>query len=212
VEREAPAARDLLEAGFAELELDLTADRREKLLALAVLLAAWAPRLNLTAHRSQTAIVHRLILDAVALSQALPEEPGSLADLGSGAGFPGLPLAVLWPGTRVTLIESRERRVHFQRAAIRALEVRNVRALWGRSDQITREPQDLVIAQALAAPDRALQLLVPWSRPGGLLALPGAEQPPAPAEHPDVTALGVQRYRVPCGGPERTLWLGRRNA
>ena len=71
----------------------------DALLTLASLLAKWSQRLNLTAHRALDAIVRRLLLEAAALAAQIPIV-ASLADIGSGAGFPGLPIAVLRPECR----------------------------------------------------------------------------------------------------------------
>ena len=112
-------AAQLLEAGCTELGRALRPEQQDRLLQLAELLASWAPRMNLTGHRSADGIVRRLVLDAVALEPLLPAA-SRVADLGSGAGFPGLPLAVLREDTAFVLVESRERRHHFQRAEDRA--------------------------------------------------------------------------------------------
>jgi len=183
--------------------------QRSALLRLAVLLERWAQRINLTAHRDLDGIVGRLILDAAALCAGLPEVP-SLVDLGSGAGFPGLPIAVLRPGCRVLLIEAREKRHHFQRAAIRELTLGNAEALRGRAEQLEPRPASAAVAQAVAEPSRALVWMLPWVEVGGWLVLPGGEQAPRVELPPAVVAERVVEYVVPCGGPRRTLWLGRR--
>ena len=75
-------------------------------------------------------MAERLVLDAVALSVCLPELSGAkrLADLGTGAGFPGLPIAILNPHLQVHLVDSRLKRNHFQKAVRRELELANVHA------------------------------------------------------------------------------------
>jgi 16S rRNA (guanine527-N7)-methyltransferase len=203
------AAERVLRAGLSELALSVSSDRIDALLALARLLERWAQRINLTGHRDLETIVARLVLDAAALTAALPETP-ALVDLGSGAGFPGLPLALLRPDCAVLLVESRERRHHFQRAAIRETGIANARALRGRAETLAPEPQPLVIAQAVAEPSKALRWMSSWANPGGWLALPLSESPPPISPPPDVRFERFSEYSVPCGGPRRTLWLGRR--
>jgi 16S rRNA (guanine527-N7)-methyltransferase len=200
--------RELLAAGLTELALELAPKQADSLLALARLLHRWSRRTNLTGHRSLPAIVQRLILDAAALSTVLPR-PSSLADLGSGAGFPGLPLAILWPGSRISLVESRERRHHFQKAACRELGLGNVHALRGRAEELDAVAHAVVVAQAMARPARAVEWMLRWAQPGGLLVIPGAEAAPEVPPHPHLDPEPPRSYRVPCGGPLRTVWLGR---
>lgn len=200
----------LLREGLAELGLNASEGQAESLAELAMLVASWAPRINLTGHRSLEAVARRLVLDAAALVAALPEPPRSLVDLGSGAGFPGLPIAILRPDCRVHLVEAKERKHYFQRAAVRELALSNVVCSRGRVEELVPEPAGLVVAQALAPPSRVLEWALPWVEAGGTLAIPGAEQPPSPGSDPRIEATEVIRYRVPLGGPKRTLWLARR--
>jgi 16S rRNA (guanine527-N7)-methyltransferase len=200
----------LLGEGLAELALP--GALAPELARLAELLHAWAQRMSLTGHRTPEAIARLLVLDALALERQLPEA-GSLVDLGAGAGFPGLPIALARPGCAVTLVESRERRVHFQRAAIRALGLApRVEPLLGRAEALAPRPHEIAVAQAMGAPDRVARWLVPWVAPGGVLAIPGGEAPPRVGSVAGLDAPEVRRYHVPLGGPTRTLWLARRSA
>jgi len=202
------AARELLRAGLAELGIDPA--KLPALEELAALLAQWADRLNLTAHRTPEAIAGRLILDALALGEVLPEAPpASIADLGSGAGFPGLPLAIRWPESRVTLIEARERRHHFQRTAIRMLGTPNARPLLGRAELLEPSPHAIVVAQAAAQPEVALAWMARWAGPGSWLVLPRSEDPEPFAAPTGVFHVETRYYRVPCSGVRRQVWIGR---
>ena len=185
-------------------------EQREALLGLARLVDRWGERINLTGHRGLEAIVRRLVLDAVALAAQLPPLD-SLADLGSGAGFPGLPVAILRRSCRVTLVEAHAKRHHFQRAACRELSIRNARPVLGRAEQLEPTPHAAAVAQAIAPPAEALALMLPWVESGGWVILPGAAEPPR-IEDSRVRLERIARYAVPCGGPERSLWLGRRTA
>jgi 16S rRNA (guanine527-N7)-methyltransferase len=201
--------RDVLIEALTELQLRL--ELAEPLVELSRLVAAWAGRMNLTAHRTPADVARRLVLDALALAQACPApEPTSVADLGSGAGFPGLPMAILWPRCRVTLIEARERRHHFQRAAIRAVGLANATALRGRAEELAPVGHEVVVSQAMAAPARALAWMAPWAADAGWLLLPQAEAGPPIEPPPGIEPAGVLAYRVPLGGAARSLWIGRR--
>jgi 16S rRNA (guanine527-N7)-methyltransferase len=203
--------RQLLLEGAAELGLDLDRARAEALLELAALLVAWGGRINLTGHRDQEAVVRGLVLEAGALLVHAPDF-SCLADLGSGAGFPGLPIAVLRPDVEVTLVESRLRRHHFQRTAVRELGLAKVLPLRGRAEVLAPTPHQAVVAQAMARPARALAWMLPWAAPGGWLLLPGGDRPPEVGDVPGCQFESLVRYRLPCGGPARTLWIGRRGS
>lgn len=203
------SARRLLITGLESLGRQVDPGQVESLLELARLLERWASRMNLTGHRTQENIVQGLILEAVALLQVLPTV-ASLADLGSGAGFPGLPIALLEPACAVTLVESRQKRHHFQRAAIRELEIGNVLPLRGRVEDLEPRPHAAVIAQALARPERVLPRMVRWADRGGLLVIPGGANPPNPPVIPEVRFESRLRYQVPGRRAERTAWIGRR--
>ncbi|UCE86388.1 MAG: class I SAM-dependent methyltransferase [Deltaproteobacteria bacterium] len=203
----------MLSRGLEELAIG-PRDRREPLAArlamLTELLRRWNEQINLTAHRTLDAIARRLILDAAALSQILPEFE-SLADLGSGPGLPGLPLALLRPHCRVTLVEARERPHHFQRAAVRELGLSNVSLRLGRAESLQPELHAAVIAQAVAQPNRVLRWMLPWVEPGGCMFIPAGPQPPELPGIERVEPLPPVEYRVPCGGPVRSVWMGRRS-
>jgi 16S rRNA (guanine527-N7)-methyltransferase len=183
---------------------------RQQWIHLAELLARWGQRINLSGHRTVQDVVARLVLDALAISTCLPAGIASLVDLGSGAGFPGLPIAVAWPQTRVLLVESRERRIHFQRAVLRALALENVRSRRGRIEGPEPEPAQVAIAQAVSPPPTLLSIMLPWVEPGGWVVIPGSEHPPDPGPHPQVLSVEIRRYQTPCAGPRRTLWIGQR--
>ena len=165
-----------IEALGSAIRIALTDRQVEQLSELARLLVRWNERMNLTGHGSASEVVSGLIADALALSTELPAAPRSLADLGSGAGFPGLPLAILHPQSACVLVEARERRVHFQREAIRRLRLENTRALVGRAEALEPVPSAVVTAQAVAAPSKVVALADGWLEPGGVLAIPSSER------------------------------------
>jgi len=203
-------AATTLELGLEELGLATTESQRQALVELARLVERWGARINLTGHRNLDAIVRRLVLDSAALVAHIPILP-SIADLGSGAGFPGFPAAILRPECRLTLIEARERRHYFQRAVCREIGLVNVTPIRGRAEEIEASPHAGAIAQAMARPAAALGPMLRWVEIGGRLFLPGGPRAPVPAD-PRVATEATVSYRVPLGGPERTLWTGRRRS
>lgn len=180
-----------------------------RLARLVDLVFAWSTRINLTGHRDREAIARGLVLDALGLASLVPDVP-SLVDLGSGAGFPGLPIALARPACRVTLVESRVRRHHFQRAAIRELAIGNAEARLGRAEVLDPTPHRVAVARAVGPLAELAPWLVRWLEPGGIALVPirtGSE----PAQPSGLSPLGVRTYRI-AGGPERWVWVGSRDA
>lgn len=201
--------RERIAEGLRRLALeDIPPRAEEQLAGLIGLLAQWAPRMNLTGHRDPLEMTARLVLDAASLVSVLPElgRASCLADLGSGAGFPGLPIAILRPHLAVHLIEARQKRHHFQREVRRQLELPNAHPILGRSEAVAPIACEITVAQAMTQPARALAHLAAWTRPGGLMILPateGNEPPTLPARH----RLEPRAYRVPFTEVRRLLWV-----
>lgn len=122
---EPEAARTLLERGTRALGLDLTAGQYEQFLAYLDLLLKWNRRINLTALRTPDEIISRHFLDSLLLLPHLPET-GRLLDIGSGAGFPGLPLKIVRPGLAVDLVEATAKKASFLKEAVRRLGLSGV--------------------------------------------------------------------------------------
>jgi 16S rRNA (guanine527-N7)-methyltransferase len=199
--------RSVQERGLEELGVATEPSQLDRWVKLALLLERWSERINLTAHRGARAIAERLLLESAALNQVLPPAR-TIADLGSGAGIPGLPLAICRPHCEVRLVESRERRHHFQRAAIRELGLANAAALLGRVEELEVQPSEGVIAQAIARPEQALGWMRPWMGATGWIALATIPGTAAGLSHPDLTQGRALRYAAP-HGPERSVWIAR---
>ena len=144
--------------------LDVPRETREKLEAFVALLLRWNVRINLTAEREDAAIWQRHVLDSLQLVPLIPNIPGPLVDLGSGAGFPGLMLA-LTTGRETHLVESDRRKSAFLIEAGRVLDLHRLTVHTSRIDA-ARLPQTAILtARALAPlPDllaHAFRILAP---------------------------------------------------
>lgn len=201
----------LVASGLAELEIQASDELIQTLVDLVLLLERWAGRINLTGHRDALSMTTRLVLDAAALSISLPElnEASRIADLGTGAGFPGLPIAILHPDVEVLLVDSRLKRNHFQREACRRLGLKNVRPILGRAEELETIPSDVVIAQAMTKPEAALALMMPWARAGGHVILPASEGTAPPSLPDPLELIDDRSYLVPRSGIRRRLWVTR---
>ncbi len=150
-------------------------DAAGRLAAFVNLLVRWNRVFNLTGIRATEELVGRHLVESLALGPLVAGE--SVADVGSGAGLPGLPLAVVQPGRRFSLIESRAKRCRFLRHAAAELELGNVTVVESRAEDVVAEPPfDTVLARAVARPAELLALCGPLTAPGGrLLLLTSAE-------------------------------------
>jgi 16S rRNA (guanine527-N7)-methyltransferase len=121
-----------LASGLARLGLDVSEDSVEKLLWFAELLKEWSLTYNLIAPQDRQALLGRHLLDSLAIAPFL--QPGSLLDVGTGAGFPGLPLAIIVPEMETTLIDGAGKKIRFIRHVVRTLKLDNVHPLHIRAE------------------------------------------------------------------------------
>ncbi len=202
---QATSAADLRGAA-QQLGVPLDAAMASKLLRLLDELQQWNRAYNLTGIDNPEAMVATHLLDSLAVSGDLA---GSrIADLGTGAGFPGLPLAIVHPERHFTLIDATAKKVRFVSHAARALGLSNVEALQARAECMRpKELFDTVIARAVAPLPKLAGLARPLSRPGTrLLALKGKRPVAELAAIPsDWELLGVRELRVPGLEAERCL-------
>jgi 16S rRNA (guanine527-N7)-methyltransferase len=202
--------RAALERGLGEMALALPAGAIERLLAYLELLARWNKTYNLTAIREPLQAVSHHLLDSLAVLRELPA--GALADIGSGGGLPGIPLAIADPGRTVTLNDSGRKKGAFLRQAIIELGLGNVAVHVGRAEQWRpAERFPVVIARGFASLARFIAACRHLAAPGGVLAAMKGAYP-----REELVALprgcdcrDVRRLRVPLLDAERHLVLCR---
>jgi 16S rRNA (guanine527-N7)-methyltransferase len=130
---------------------------------------------NLTAIKGEEDTARLHFLDAIAILALPGLRGGRLLDIGSGAGFPGLVLAIARPELSVTLLDAREKRVDFLREVVRALGLGNVECAAARAEEFVktrRASYDVVTARAVARLNILCELGQPFLRPGGVLIAP----------------------------------------
>jgi 16S rRNA (guanine527-N7)-methyltransferase len=167
--------------GAAKLGIPLDDAQLDAFARYCELLLDWNTRINLTAITEPVEVAARHFLDSLTVAQAIPDalrqDAPHILDVGAGAGFPGLPLAIAFPQWNVTLLEATGKKVRFMETVIAALALTNARAVQGRAEELARQPAyrghfDIVTARAVAALPTLIEYCAPFARIGGLVVMP----------------------------------------
>ena len=161
-------------------------------------LLKWNQKINLTAVRSEKGIILKHFLDSLSLYPHL-SKPSSLMDIGSGAGFPGIPLKMVEPSLEVTLIDSVRKKVDFQKHIIRTLGLKGIEAIHGRVQekevlQSMGGRFEVVISRAFSDLQTLLILSFPFLKKGGIVLAMKGEM-----DHEEIRSLSKikgTRYRL----------------
>lgn len=173
-------------------------------------LQRWNERLNLTAITDARGIYVRHFLDSLSCARSWGQTPNTLIDIGTGAGFPGLPLKILQPDLQLTLVESIAKKATFLRAIADELGLNDVKVQVARAETIGREPSqreryDVVTARAVAELRVLAEYCLPLCRVGGVFLAPKGGQSQteiADAQQAITTLGGAMAEVVPVELPE----------
>ncbi len=193
----------LLAETTAAWGIPLDAAQLARFAAYAAELNAWNARLNLTAISGERDVAVRHFLDSLRCALSWGEAPTSLIDIGSGAGFPGVPLKVLRPELELTLVESVEKKAAFLRHLAGVLGLEGVQVLTARAEAVGRDPAhreryDVAVGRAVADLRVLAEYCLPLCRIGGrFLAPKGAGGAAEVARaHRAITVLGGRLLAV----------------
>lgn len=174
------------------------------------LLQKWNAKTNLTAIRDEEGILSRHFLESILCAQALPHEIRTLLDFGSGAGFPGLPIALIRSNLLVTLAESQNKKVAFLREAVRTLEL-TTKVHSGRAEDL-KERFDCITLRAVDKMEKAVPAAISLLAPTGWLAILTTyeESPPIQSQANQSAKIDWTPLQPLPPGSNRILLLGRR--
>lgn len=168
----------------ADFGITLTPRQEQQFVAYGRLLQGWNQKLNLTAIDDEEGIRVRHFLDSLSCATVTGELDGkSLVDVGTGAGFPGLPLKILYSGLALTLVESVTKKTRFLEEVVAELELEGVRIVDERAETVGQNPEhraqyDWAVARAVAALPVLAEYLLPLCHVGGhMLAMKGESAP-----------------------------------
>lgn len=184
--------------GMSELKIDISEAQIEKFKKYSAMLKEWNEKMNLTAVVDDDGISVKHFLDSILPLSAIDmSEVKSVIDVGTGAGFPGLPLKICRTDIEVTLLDSLNKRINFLNAVKNELGLDNVVCIHGRAEELGkkaeyRECYDAVVSRAVANLTMLSEYCLPFAKVGGMflaLKADGAENEIKAAE-PMIKALG----------------------
>ena len=171
--------RNIIHEGAEKLGISVEQGKIEKFSIHARELMKWNEKINLTAITDPVEVAVKHFLDAIA---PIPDisPTGSVLDIGSGGGFPGIPIKICLPSVSVTLIDASRKKINFVKHVIRILELENIRAFHVRAEDYAKNPEvvcyfDVVISRALSSMTSFAEAAVPFLKKGGvIIAMKGA--------------------------------------
>ena len=216
-----PGWLDLMIDGAARLGVTVTRAQAEQFAIHGQSLVQWNRKINLTAITDPLQMAAKHFLDAIAPLQQLPAE-GHLLDIGTGGGFPGLPLKIMAPGLSMTLIDGVRKKVNFVKAVVRRLNLKEIEALHIRCEELARdssrrEHYEIIVSRAVAQIEPLVRLAAPLLAPNGRIILyQGPRQTDGSAGPPDSSGITLDRrsftkttltYNLPFVGDARAITI-----
>ncbi len=163
-----------------KININLTEEQIDKFYKYMKLLLEWNEKINLTAITDENEIVLKHFVDSLTSLKYIKEND-NIIDVGTGAGFPGIPIAIMMPNTKITLLDSLNKRINFLNEVIKELNLKNVETIHSRSedcgkDILYREKYDISIARAVANLSTLSEYLLPFVKiDGKMICMKGSE-------------------------------------
>ena len=209
--------KNIIREGAKEFNIYIDQKKIDQFAKHAVELIKWNKKINLTAITDPVEIAVKHFVDSTASLSLIPHE-ASLIDIGSGGGFPGIPIKILIPSLSVTLIDGSRKKVNFLKHVIRTLDLKNIKACHVRAKDLAKNSAfansfDIAICRALAALDHFVSMALPLlAKNGSIIAMKGGI---AETEVESLRLLSsvkeynfsvdLKKYTLPRFGAERSI-------
>lgn len=166
---------EIFEKDLKQLHLELSKKQILQFISYYELLIDWNSRMNLTAITEFEDVLKKHFIDSLSLISAvsdLAQKQYDLIDVGTGAGFPGIPLKIAFPNLKITLLDSLNKRIQFLNEVICKLELQDIEAVHGRAEDFAKPDQfrerfDLCVSRAVANLATLSEYCIPFVKPGG---------------------------------------------
>lgn len=204
--------------GLNQWKIQISKQQQEQLESYYDLLIEWNSFMNLTGITEYEEVLVKHFLDSLALFSKRPHQPNLfLMDLGTGAGFPGIPLKIVYPDMRITLVDSLNKRINFLNEVIHKLSLNGVEAIHARAEELARrqeyrEKYDFVVSRAVARTVSLAEFCIPFVKEGGYFVPYKSGSIMAELEEAKYAIQllggkyeGIDSFKVPTSDMERTL-------
>jgi len=198
-------ADDILRAGLEEIGIEYSEQQVEAFIAYLSELKKWNKAYNLTALKTDRDIIIKHFLDSLLFAKALPPEVLTLADIGSGAGFPGIPVKIMRSDLSVFLIEPTQKKAVFLRHICSKLQLRNIEIIDKRIEEVKGLQVDVAVTRALYGVREFIEKAKGILNKKGILILskgPGLEKE---LEGVDQQSISISDFKLPFGNVVRHL-------
>lgn len=210
--------RQLLINGAEQLGIALTIEQVSSVFIYLAELKKWNQKMNLTAIRDEQDIIIKHILDSLSYLHGFdPERSQRLLDIGSGAGFPAIPIKITHPEIEVILVESIKKKASFLRHIIRTLKLAKAEVIDKRIEDLSKEYHeviDIITARAFADMKSVVSAGLPFLKPGGLMVLSRGPKEMVSKQDLEASSVSLEKrleFSLPHSDYQRAIWVFKKN-
>lgn len=167
------SAYDLMKQYAEKFKINIDDEKLDKFKKYTALIKEWNEKINLTAITDEDDIIKKHFIDSISVLESNVIKSGmKIIDIGTGAGFPGIPLKIILPDCDILLVDSLNKRVNFLNEVIRMLELDGIEAIHGRAEEVAKKPEyreqfNIVVSRAVANMTVLSEYCVPFAKIGG---------------------------------------------
>lgn len=213
--------QELLKQGVKEFGTELQDLQVQQLLQYKDILLEWNEKINLTAIEEDRDVIIKHYIDSLSILPFLEDKNRKMIDIGTGAGFPGIPVKIAYGNLDITLLDSLDKRVKFLTEVINSLQLKGIKAVHGRAEDFGvrpefREKYDIAVARAVAALPVLLEYCLPFVKVGGIfIAMKGSSTEEVDNSRKALEVLGgkiedVKEFTLPFSDMRRNVVLVRK--